>query len=620
MTFPFSISPKVRSRIIASGLCAVLAASALGNFCMPAGAASWDADTSDYRISAVEVDAHADPLPEQDSVVSLTHGDLHGYTLSVDGSASTGYCRIAVSDDTDEGSAVYYISPMVPGSTVYLVLQVASGSSVAFEAVEGKLPEGIPSQQVVAPEWVECQDGSTVLTAHLQISETPSISYHVTDSVTLEGIAGYYDVSPQDILTFNGVDDIAPGDVIRIPNLTANVPYAPIAHYVVKSGDTLKDIADTFQVPMRSLAQWNEIGSNGTIYPGLELEIPVIYKKEAADIDFSFLQPENREVDHTLEERVCGVPAYFQGDYPDDRYADGTIATSGCSITALTMVANAVTNYDYTVDELAEYFGGRAENNMQRLEIGSETLGLDFYKSINWDYTWKALQEGAIVIALMEGNSLFTDTQHFIVLTGLTEDGQRILVNDPNAGNYNLWNLKKGFENGFKPEDILLGYSGAWVYKRTLEEMPERYSEVRLSKMFKMYEGDEDDPDVAKLLAHSNYPEIRLNMEERDLLAKVIWAEARGESAAGQQAVAEVVFNRLLSPQFGDDLNDVIYSKGQFRSVDKLEEAEPTQAQYQAIERALLGTPVLNRKVFYFAPYPSNDTPYVMIDRHIFCY
>ena len=52
------------------------------------------------------------------------------------------------------------------------------------------------------------------------------------------------------------------------------------------------------------------------------------------------------------------VPLYFQNDYPDQRYGNGTVATSGCGITSLAMVATAMTGYVYRPDELADYFGG----------------------------------------------------------------------------------------------------------------------------------------------------------------------------------------------------------------------------------------------------------------------
>ena len=629
---------KKYSSFLASAFSLILAVTLLAYLAIPGYAEEHDS-ASDYRVIAMEVDRNANPLPSQSPVTAITQDDLHGYILTVTGAASSGYCRISVASGSDKHPQYWYLAPVSQGETVYLLLQVASGATVTFDAFSGEPAADISSDRLIAPTEASIQGKGIVPYAYVAASKTPFIQYFVPERVSLETVAGHYGISPRDILSFNGIDSIAPGNSIRIPNPATETPYEPAEIYVVVEGDTLQGIADGHNVPLKTLCQWNDLRPESTIYPGLELEIPILYENTQAEpeetqpretqpeetvheeSEFETLPPETF-VEEVPAERVqmCGVPRYFQNDYPNDRYADGTIATSGCSVTSLTMVANAITGYDYTVDELGEYFGGRAENNMQRLEIGSETLGLSFYKSENWHYTLDALKEGAIVIALMEENSLFTDSQHFIVLTGLSEDGERIYVNDPNAANYDLWNLKNGFANGFKPEDILLGYSGAWVYQRTLEEIPQRYSEPRLSRIFRTWEGEGLDPEVEALIAASNYPEIRLTMEERDLLAKVIWAEARGECAAGQQAIAEVVLNRLLSEQFGDDLKDVIYSEGQFRSVDKLEEAEPTQAQYQAIERAFFGTPVLNRNVLYFATYRTNDNVYMMIGNHIFCY
>ena len=206
------------------------------------------------------------------------------------------------------------------------------------------------------------------------------------------------------------------------------------------------------------------------------------------------------------------------------------------------------------------------------------------------------------MIALMEGNSLFTTTQHFIVLTGLTEEG-RILVNDPYKPNYDKWDLKEGFQKGFTQNQLLLGYSGAWIYDPA--QMPVQapiYYEPELNRSF------------------TRYPVIDLSVQDRELLARVLWVEARGESLEGQQAVAEVVFNRMISQQFSDTLRDVIYGKEQFRSVPHLDEAEPGQAQYQAIDRALYGKSILPTSVLYFSRYPTNDNFWGEIGHHIFCY
>lgn len=299
--------------------------------------------------------------------------------------------------------------------------------------------------------------------------------------------------------------------------------------------------------------------------------------------------------------RYNEVPLYLQTDYPDTLYGSGTIETSGCSIVSLAMVATYMTDHVYLPDELAGYFGGRAENNIARLELGSEKLQIPFTKT--W-YFYEALNElkaGKVVIALMEQNSIFTDSQHFIVLTGMTEEG-KILVHDAFAPNYDRWDLKNGFANGFDEEDILCGFSGAWIFDKS--EMPEEpfiYVEEKPAKK------------------DSRYPEIELTADERNLLARVVWVESRGESFEGQQAVAEVVFNRMMSENFADTLEGVIFGEGQFRSVPFLADAEPYQTQYDAIESALYGPNVLPTDVYYFATTPTNDNVWGQIGGHIFC-
>lgn len=52
-----------------------------------------------------------------------------------------------------------------------------------------------------------------------------------------------------------------------------------------------------------------------------------------------------------------------------------------------------------------------------------------------------------------------------------------------------------------------------------------------------------------------------------DLLARLIRAEAQGESYSGKVAVGEVVINRVNSSEFPDSIRSVIYQPGQFSPV-----------------------------------------------------
>ena len=295
------------------------------------------------------------------------------------------------------------------------------------------------------------------------------------------------------------------------------------------------------------------------------------------------------------------VPLYFQTDYPNTRYGSGSLAETGCGVTALAMVATYLTNHEYLPDELAGYFGGVAENNIERFEKGADAMQLPWERMENFHAAMNALREGKILVALMGSMSPFTDNQHFIVLTGYNENGL-IMVNDPYEPNYEKWDLKRAFREGFTEGDICCGFSGAWAFDKSA--MPE--------EPFLYYEED--------LRGEARYPDIQLTYEEQELLARLVWVEARGESAEGQQAVAEVILNRMASDDFADTLKGVIYAEGQFRSVPYLKDAEPYQAQYDAIEHAIYGPYILPEDVVHFATYNTNDNVWGQIGGHIFCY
>ena len=294
------------------------------------------------------------------------------------------------------------------------------------------------------------------------------------------------------------------------------------------------------------------------------------------------------------------VPLYFQNDYPDVMFGSGTVETSGCSITSLAMVATYLTGHEYLPDELAGYFGGRAENNMARMEYGIEKMKLPCRKAENWHVVLKELERGKVVILLVDEKSIFTDSQHFVVLTGMTEDGL-ILVNDSNRDNYERWDLREKLITGFPQSDLCRGFNGAWCFDKSL--MPEN--------PFIYYEEE--------VYVEPRYVGVTLTMDERELLARMVWVESRGEPLEGQQAVAEVVLNRLYASNFQSSVESVIMAEGQFNSTKFLDDAEPNQTQYEAVERALKGPYVTPINTVYFGQQPSsNGTLWKRIGGHYF--
>lgn len=120
---------------------------------------------------------------------------------------------------------------------------------------------------------------------------------------------------------------------------------------------------------------------------------------------------------------------------------------------------------------------------------------------------------------------------------------------------------------------------------------------------------------------YGRYGSIFLHADEVELIARVVWQEARGESAQGQQAVAEVILNRVLSPSFPGNVYDVIFDEGQFVEAPNLWSVSPTQAQYDAVSAALNGPSILPQQVLYFATSMNGRTQaWGWIGGHVFCY
>lgn len=89
----------------------------------------------------------------------------------------------------------------------------------------------------------------------------------------------------------------------------------------------------------------------------------------------------------------------------------------------------------------------------------------------------------------------------------------------------------------------------------------------------------------------SRYAEV--SQEDCELIAKIVYLEARGEPLEGQQAVAEVILNRVAADNFPDSVEEVIFQGTdgngavQFSTAAHLDEAAPTDKQFAAVGQAL---------------------------------
>lgn len=97
-------------------------------------------------------------------------------------------------------------------------------------------------------------------------------------------------------------------------------------------------------------------------------------------------------------------------------------------------------------------------------------LKLPYYKAENYRYVLDAPRDGKVVIQLMNSKSLFTNSQHFILIKGYNENGL-LDVLDPSEKNRSGWYLMDKFENGFTEDELCWGYDGAWIYDP--DQMPD---------------------------------------------------------------------------------------------------------------------------------------------------
>lgn len=296
-------------------------------------------------------------------------------------------------------------------------------------------------------------------------------------------------------------------------------------------------------------------------------------------------QPENKDIRNN-------VPRMFQTDYPDTPYGDGTLYTSGCSMTCMAMVVSYLTGQTVTPDNLAARFRNADGSHIQRMEAIATIYDIKYTKTFAMYDVINALKEGKLVVEMVASPSPFTSGQHLILLTGISGDG-KIFVNDPLGTNYLNPKLAYGLTYGFDTGVLSYGFSGAWIFE----------------------------PEVFPEDTRSQYEGLTLTAEEKDLLARMVWLEARGEPFKGQQAVAEVVLNRLVSNSFpGRTLRAVIFAEDQFTTTKFLADTIPDELQLKAVERALTGPNVIPLDVYFFARAAVNRNTWGRIGGHTFCY
>ena len=119
---------------------------------------------------------------------------------------------------------------------------------------------------------------------------------------------------------------------------------------------------------------------------------------------------------------------------------------------------------------------------------------------------------------------------------------------------------------------------------------------------------------------------VSTNSNDLNLLARVIYGEARGESYTGQVAIGAVVLNRVKHSSFPNTIAGVIYQSGAFDAVsDGQINLTPNSTAKKAAQDALNGWDPTYGAIYYFNPNTATNKwiwsrpMTVTIGNHRFC-
>ncbi|MGF9741616.1 cell wall hydrolase [Priestia megaterium] len=122
----------------------------------------------------------------------------------------------------------------------------------------------------------------------------------------------------------------------------------------------------------------------------------------------------------------------------------------------------------------------------------------------------------------------------------------------------------------------------------------------QISNVNKIYVGQNVNTSPTKKTPQTG--NISVSASDKDLLARLVQAEASGEPYAGKVAVAAVVLNRVKSPDFPNTVSAVVNQAGQFSPVSNGEIKKAANSDsIKAVNEALTYTyPTATNSLFFY--------------------
>ena len=96
---------------------------------------------------------------------------------------------------------------------------------------------------------------------------------------------------------------------------------------------------------------------------------------------------------------------------------------------------------------------------------------------------------------------------------------------------------------------------------------------------------------------------VKVSDRDMELLARLVYAEGRGEPYEGQVAIAAVVLNRVASSEFPNTVREVIYAPNAFSPLNDGHLSRTSNASTRkAVQEAVNGKDPTNGSLYFFNP------------------
>lgn len=132
------------------------------------------------------------------------------------------------------------------------------------------------------------------------------------------------------------------------------------------------------------------------------------------------------------------------------------------------------------------------------------------------------------------------------------------------------------------------------------QEIDKNYSKVNIE--YTSQSNNKENNEVLEVFSHDTQ-QLYITREDIELMAKLVSAESIGEPYKGKVAVASVVLNRAINPNFPNSIRGVILQKNAFSCVKNGNiNAVANQDCYNAVYDAIKGADPTNDALFFYNP------------------